>query len=87
MNLSEKRAQAVRDYLIKAGVPADRMTARGYGSTMPIDDNSTKAGRAKNRRVEFKITFEEVHYEIINDHNPGEDSPAANEATSAEAAN
>ncbi len=87
MSLSEKRAQAVRDYLIKAGVPADRMTAHGYGSTMPIDDNSTKAGRAKNRRVEFKITFEEVHYEIINDHNPGEDSPAANEATSAEAAN
>lgn len=80
MNLSEKRAQAVRDYLIKAGVQAERMTAHGYGSTEPIADNSTKAGRAKNRRVEFKITFEEVHYEIINDHNPSEDSVAAQPA-------
>ena len=75
-NLSQKRAQAVRDYLIKAGVDANRMTANGYGSEMPIDDNKTKAGRAKNRRVEFKITFEEVHYEIINDHNPAQDSTA-----------
>ena len=76
MNLSEKRAQAVRDYIIKKGVDANRLTAHGYGSTVPIADNKTKAGRAKNRRVEFKITFEEVNYEIINDHNPGEDQPA-----------
>ena len=77
-NLSQKRAQAVRDYLIKAGVDSSRMTANGYGSDMPIDDNSTKAGRAKNRRVEFKITFEEVHYEVINDHIPAvADSTAA----------
>jgi len=74
LNLSEKRAQAVRDYLIKAGVDSNRLSARGYGSTMPIDDNKTKAGRAKNRRVEFKITFEEVNYELINDHNPGDQS-------------
>ena len=77
MNLSERRAQAVRDYLVKAGVEASRMTAHGYGDTMPIDDNKTKAGRAKNRRVEFKITFEEVNYEIINDHNPVVEQPAA----------
>ena len=76
MNLSDKRAQAVRDYLVKAGVDANRMTAHGYGSTAPIADNNTKAGRAKNRRVEFKITFEEVHYEVINDHNPEQDSTA-----------
>ena len=69
MFLSEKRAMAVRDYLIKQGVDANRLTAHGYGSSMPIADNTTNAGRAKNRRVEFKITFEEVHFEVINDHN------------------
>ena len=80
MNLSEKRAQAVREYLVKAGVDGKRMTAHGYGDTMPIDDNKTKAGRAKNRRVEFKITFEEVNYEIINDRNPDAEQPAAQPA-------
>ncbi len=79
-NLSEKRAQAVRDYLVKAGVDSSHMTANGYGSTVPIADNSTKAGRAKNRRVEFKITFEEVNYEIINDRNPEAEQPAAEPA-------
>lgn len=76
LNLSDKRAQAVRDYLIKKGVDASRLTAHGYGSSQPIADNTTKAGRAKNRRVEFKITFEEVHFEVINDHNLEADSTA-----------
>ncbi len=66
--LSEKRANAVRDYLIAQGVDFQRMTAVGYGPDVPIADNKTKAGRAKNRRVEFKITFEEVHYESVLDH-------------------
>ena len=69
MKLSDKRAHAVRDYIVKKGVDANRITANGYGDTAPIADNKTKAGRAKNRRVEFKITFEEINYEIINDHN------------------
>ncbi len=68
MELSEKRAQAVRKYLIDAGVPATQLTAHGYGDERPIADNSTKAGRAKNRRVEFNITFEEISYETVLDH-------------------
>ena len=67
MDLSERRAQAVRTYLINHGVPAERLTAHGYGPDRPIDDNKTKAGRAKNRRVEFNITFEEVTYETVYD--------------------
>ncbi len=58
--LSEKRAQAVRDYLVKKGVDANKITAHGYGSDRPIAGNETKEGRAQNRRVEFNITFEEI---------------------------
>ena len=67
IDLSERRAQAVRTYLIGKGVPATRLSAHGYGTDVPIADNKTKEGRAKNRRVEFNITFEEVTYETIYD--------------------
>lgn len=53
--LSEKRAQDVADYLAGKGIAADRMTVSGKGETAPIADNSTKAGRAENRRVEVEI--------------------------------
>lgn len=66
--LSDKRAKAVREYMVKRGVQAERITANGYGPRVPIADNKTKAGRQKNRRVEFKISFEEVTYEQIYDH-------------------
>ena len=68
MKLSDDRANAVRYYLISKGVESTRMTANGYGMTQPIADNKTKEGRQKNRRVEFKISFEEVHIETILDH-------------------
>jgi OOP family OmpA-OmpF porin len=53
--LSEKRAQAVADYLVKAGLPADRFTAVGYGSKQPIASNDTDEGKAQNRRIEFLV--------------------------------
>lgn len=53
--LSDKRANAVKDYLIKNGVKASRLTAKGFGETKPVDSNSTRSGRAKNRRVEVKV--------------------------------
>jgi len=51
--LSEKRAQAVVKYLVKKGVKASRLRAKGYGSSMPKADNSTESGRSENRRVEL----------------------------------
>ncbi len=56
LKISEKRAQSAKKYIQdKYNIPGDRMTVKGYGKTKPIADNKTKEGRAKNRRVEFKI--------------------------------
>ncbi len=57
LDLSERRAQAVKKYLSDKGVEEVRMNAKGYGETMPVADNNNAAGRAKNRRVEFKVNF------------------------------
>jgi len=54
MTLSEKRANAVMKYLVDQGVKAERLTVKGFGLTKPAVSNDTKAGRAKNRRVEFR---------------------------------
>ncbi len=63
--LSERRAASVRRYLIGKGVAEERMTSNGFGATIPIADNKTKAGRALNRRVEFLVTYEEITYEKV----------------------
>jgi outer membrane protein OmpA-like peptidoglycan-associated protein len=54
--ISEKRAESAKKYLMdKFNIPADRMVTKGYGSQKPIADNKSKEGRAKNRRVEFRV--------------------------------
>ena len=53
--LSEKRAQAVADYLVKAGLSADRFAAIGYGSSQPVATNDTDEGKAQNRRIDFLV--------------------------------
>ena len=55
LGLSERRAYTVRDYLINGGVSESSLTARGYGESEPIADNSTTEGKAENRRVELRI--------------------------------
>ncbi|MCX2575101.1 OmpA family protein [Pedobacter sandarakinus] len=62
LDLSNRRAKSCVDYLIGRGIPANRMTSRGYGYTMPVapnnfaDGKDNPAGRALNRRTEFKVT-------------------------------
>jgi outer membrane protein OmpA-like peptidoglycan-associated protein len=55
VDLSQRRSEQVRKYLIDKGVAAERLVAKGYGESKPIDTNRTPAGRAKNRRVQFMI--------------------------------
>jgi outer membrane protein OmpA-like peptidoglycan-associated protein len=56
MDLSTRRANSVVDYLVRNGVDRSRLTAKGYGETMPVSTNDTEDGRSENRRVEFIIT-------------------------------
>jgi outer membrane protein OmpA-like peptidoglycan-associated protein len=52
-DLSERRAQAVRQYLESAGIVTARLSTAGYGATRPVSSNDTPLGRAQNRRVEL----------------------------------
>ena len=55
MNLSKQRAQSVTSYLVSNGISSNRLTTKWYGESQPKSDNSTAAGKAKNRRVEMII--------------------------------
>ena len=71
-SLSDKRAEAVRDYLVSSGVSINNVSAQGLGKADPVADNSTAAGRKLNRRVEMIVSGD-----VIGDQlNPG--SPGAN---------
>jgi outer membrane protein OmpA-like peptidoglycan-associated protein len=53
LKLSERRADAVVEYMIKNGISPEQISARGFGETRPVDSNDTAEGRARNRRTEF----------------------------------
>lgn len=55
LKLSQRRSDAVRKYLVQSGVSAERVSARGYGETQPLADNTTADGRKANRRIEFRV--------------------------------
>lgn len=55
LKLSDARANVVRNYLLKHGIESERITARGYGESMPITDNETEEGKQLNRRIEMTI--------------------------------
>ena len=57
LELSQKRAEAVKKYLTEHGIDPVRLTPKGYGDAQPIADNSTPQGRAMNRRVEVKLYY------------------------------
>jgi OmpA-OmpF porin, OOP family len=55
LEMSKERAQAVRGFLVRAGVPTQTLTAAGYGDAKPLADNNTESGRFTNRRIEFVV--------------------------------
>lgn len=58
LKLSQERAEAVKNYLIKKGIKQDRIIAKGFGDTQPISDNNTEDGKKQNRRTEVNIIKE-----------------------------
>jgi outer membrane protein OmpA-like peptidoglycan-associated protein len=60
--LSERRARAVRDYLVAAGLPPEILSVQGHGKALPLVRGSSDAARAKNRRVELGIVNTQIHY-------------------------
>jgi outer membrane protein OmpA-like peptidoglycan-associated protein len=62
--LSEKRAETVRGYLIEQGLADNTVTSYGFGKTSPVSDNSSAAGRQKNRRVEIVVSGEVIGTKI-----------------------
>lgn len=63
LELSAKRANAVRNYMIANKISENRITAKGFGDTRPVTSNATAQGKAKNRRVEFVVSFLEAKSE------------------------
>jgi outer membrane protein OmpA-like peptidoglycan-associated protein len=60
--LSERRAEAVRDYIVKAGLPAEIVSVQGHGKSLPLVPGTSEAARAKNRRVELGIVNTQIRY-------------------------
>jgi outer membrane protein OmpA-like peptidoglycan-associated protein len=60
--LSERRARAVYDYLVKAGLSKDILSAQGHGKSRPLVPGTSEAARAKNRRVELGLVNTQIRY-------------------------
>jgi outer membrane protein OmpA-like peptidoglycan-associated protein len=60
--LSERRARAVRDYLVEAGLPPEILTVEGHGKTLPLVEGASEEARAKNRRVELGVVNTRIRY-------------------------
>lgn len=58
LSLSQQRAEAVKQYLVSKGIDGSRIQAKGYGSGMPVADNASEEGKAKNRRTSLKVIKE-----------------------------
>ena len=56
LDLSDRRAKGVKNYLVSLGVPENRLEAKGFGETQPKVENDTAENKAKNRRTDFVIT-------------------------------
>jgi outer membrane protein OmpA-like peptidoglycan-associated protein len=56
LTLSEQRANAVKEFLVKEGCNPNQLSTKGFGKTKPVAPNDTEKGRAQNRRVELKLT-------------------------------
>ena len=54
-NISQKRANSIKAYLVEKGIPDKRITAKGYGESAPISENFTEEGRTRNRRIEIRM--------------------------------
>ena len=67
LNLSQRRAEAVKAYLIGKGVSASVLTAKGYGKAKPIASNDNAEGRAQNRRVAFEISNTPAHVNVVTE--------------------
>ncbi len=74
MKLSRKRAEAVKDYLVSAGIDEKRIGTVGYGPDKPIADNDTKEGTEKNRRIEFRLLS--TKEEVKTQPEPGDINPS-----------
>ncbi len=73
LRLSQDRAEAVMKYLVKKGVDAERLQAKGYGEEKPIADNETEEGRTQNRRVEFVVVKQDGVEQVASVTGGGEE--------------
>lgn len=77
LKLSQRRADAVKAYLVSKGANAGNITAKGYGESRPISSNDSPEGRADNRRVEFRLDGGTEYLKVYNEESSRESKKAA----------